>query len=95
MPPVEVRVRSRPRAVEMRFGNTQLFEIRLDQDPSAEQRFALTRSENDSFHRGEYDDRAPRTGARARAPRRIKAALKAGNASSRRLSRATDVRGRG
>ena len=50
--PVEVRVRSGASIREERLGDAELVEVGLDDDPSAEERFALAGSVHDSWHFG-------------------------------------------
>jgi hypothetical protein len=50
--PVEVRIRSGAGIGEKRLGNAELVEVRLDDDPSAEERLALAGSVHDSWHFG-------------------------------------------
>ena len=52
VPPVEVRIRSRPDIGKKRFRDADLVEVRLDDDPSAEERLALAGSVHDSWHFG-------------------------------------------
>ncbi len=49
--PMEVRIRSGPRVREKRLCDAELVEIRLDHDPSAEERFAFAGPVHDSGHR--------------------------------------------
>jgi hypothetical protein len=48
--PVKVRIRSDAGVREKRLGDAQLVEVRLDDDPSVEERFALAGSVHDSWH---------------------------------------------
>lgn len=50
MLPVEMRARSRPSVVELRFRDGELFEVRLEHDPAAEERLARAGSVNDPCH---------------------------------------------
>ena len=50
MLPVEVRVRSGASVREQGLGDAELVEVRLDDDPSAEERLALAGSVHDSWH---------------------------------------------
>jgi hypothetical protein len=50
MPPVEVRLGSRPRAVEPRLRDAELLEGGLDENPSAEHGLALAGSVHDPRH---------------------------------------------
>jgi hypothetical protein len=49
---VKVRIRSRASVREERLGDAELVEVRLDDDPSAEERLALAGSVHDSWHCG-------------------------------------------
>jgi hypothetical protein len=49
--PVDVRARSIAGAVERRLGDAELVEARLDHDPAAEERLALTAAMHDPCHR--------------------------------------------
>ena len=51
VPPMEVRVGSGPCVRKERLGDAELFEVGLEHDATAEQRFALARSEHDPVHR--------------------------------------------
>jgi hypothetical protein len=48
--PVKVRIRSGASVREKRLGDAELVEVRLDDDPSAEERLALAGSVHDSWH---------------------------------------------
>ena len=48
--PVEVRIRSGASVWEERLSDAELAEVRLDHDPSAEERLALAGSVHDSWH---------------------------------------------
>ena len=49
--PMEVRIRSGASVREKRLGDAELVEVRLDDDPAVEERFALAGSVHDSSHR--------------------------------------------
>jgi hypothetical protein len=49
---VEMRIRSGAGVREKRLGDADLAEVRLDDDPSAEERLALAGSVHDSWHFG-------------------------------------------
>jgi hypothetical protein len=56
VPPMEVRIRAGPSALEVGFGDAELPERRLDHDPSAEKDLALMGTVDDPRHAREYDD---------------------------------------